>query len=78
MKFFKSPNRQDPTHSLPTVLYRGGKCYFEFTKGGSGFLEYETDDPKKIAELKEMGYRPEGVRPPVGKDQAPIPGNARV
>ena len=74
-KFFKSPNRQDPTHSLPTVQYRGGKCHFEFTKGASGFLEYETDDPKKIAELKQMGYRPEGAGPPLAAgDQAPVQG----
>jgi hypothetical protein len=74
-KFFKSPNRQDPTHSLPTVQYRDGKCYFEFTKGASGFLEYETDDPKKIAELKKMGYRPKDAGPPEpAGDQPPMQG----
>lgn len=74
MKFFKSPNRQDPTHSLPTVQYKKGTCYFEFVKGASGFLEYETDDPKKIAELTEMGYRPEYTPPPVLGDKAPVRG----
>jgi hypothetical protein len=73
-KFFKSPNRQDPTHSLPTVQYRGGKCYYEFTKGASGFLEYETDDVKKVAELNQMGYRPESAGPPATGDQPPVKG----
>ena len=72
MKFVKSPNRQDPTHSLPTVQYRNGVCYFEFSKGASGFLEYETDDPKKIAELQDMGYRMSEDCPPSGTgDQMP-------
>lgn len=78
MKFFKSPNRKDPTHSLPTVAYRKGVLHYEFVKGRSGFLEYETDDPKKIAELTRMGYRPENVPPPALGDQPPNPVDAPV
>lgn len=77
MRFFKSPSRKDPTHSLPTVQYKDGKSYFEFTRGVSGFLEYETEDPEKIAVLTEMGYRPEDSVTLVEGDAAPVKGKAR-
>jgi len=78
MRFYKSPSRQDPTHSLPTVQYKNGESYFEFTRGASGYLEYETENPEKISFLTEMGYRPEDTASPEAPhDNPPVRGRAR-
>jgi hypothetical protein len=72
MKFFKASNREHPHHELPTVVWdpANDRALFEFMRGPSGFLEFETSDPALIAQLKEMGYGyevEEPVPPPTVK-----------
>ncbi len=55
-KFFKATNRLHPKHKLPTVLWDGDKSLFEFLRGPSGFLEFETNNKEVIAKMREMGY----------------------
>jgi hypothetical protein len=58
MKFYKATNRDHVHHELPTVLWdpEKDKAKFEFSRGSSGLLEFDTDDPNLIEELKGMGY----------------------
>lgn len=58
MKFYKSVNRNHPTHVLPTVLWnpRADKPVFEFRRGPSGALEFETENPEIIDLLLSAGY----------------------
>lgn len=58
MKFYKSQNRQNAFHSLPTVEWDPSRerALYEFSRGASGMLEFETDDPELIEKLKAMGY----------------------
>lgn len=55
-KFFKATNRLHPKHKLPTVQWSDDKPLFEFHRGKSGFLEFETGNPEVIAKMREMGY----------------------
>lgn len=77
VKFFKSTNRAHPGHDLPTAMFREGALLFEFNRGQSGLLEFETDDPELIQEMREMGYGEEAPAAveakPVGGTKAPLP-----
>lgn len=67
MKFFKSTSRTHPYHELPTVEWdpENNKSRFEFVRGESGLLEFNTNDPELIKELKERGYGYEIEEPDV-------------
>jgi len=57
-KFFKATNRRHPKHELPSVLWNpaADKAVYEFLRGDSGYLEFETDDPDTIKILQDLGY----------------------
>jgi hypothetical protein len=65
MKFFKPTNRDHPGNQLPTVVWdpENNRAKFEFFKGESGLLEFTTDNPDLILELKAMGYGYEEIVP---------------
>jgi len=71
-KFFKAANYRHPKHTLPCVLWdpKADRPVFEFMTGDSGFLECQTDDPKVVALLREMGYDEEAHPEMAGK---PLP-----